>query len=395
MSPDQLPFYGVYYDKNGQPRSLLTGEVVDSTKVDRVPFMGRFLDENRVIHDLSEISGGGGGGDDILPKDNVFTGANTFEKNVVGPEQDLGDPDLNEQWFTTVALMQQGLSEKPDLTQFDGGAAGDILTRVDASGWSWKTPEFATNEWVNQTISTALENKDPIVATVASASTILFNFSEDGQTFNFLGGTFGWFATHEHFGVITISAQVAIPFVTGRLLILDITDENNPTLTTKSINPSMTFSANEFVVGNMYRERNSAGGFDNVVYVFGGGIYTTAKPERIEYGLGGEIDTGKNWIDGRPIYTNVWHINEPFSVAGTSSAHSWAIADIAEIITIDAWCHGADTDRWPLPYINAEDPTVSLGMSWDFESILLSRGANFIDEPTDAYAIITYIKATD
>lgn len=173
----------------------------------------------------------------------------------------LDDEGTAKSLLTGAAVAQQKVMQEPFYGVF-----------IDENGERHSIEELGgggvTKGEVEDMIDAALEHKDAIIAAVASASTILFSFSEDGGSFNFLGGSFGWFATHEHFGVVTISAQLEIPFVTGRLIMLDITNENNPTLTTKSINPSMTFEDNEFVIGNMYRDGQS-----NVVYIYGGGFY--------------------------------------------------------------------------------------------------------------------------
>lgn len=176
----------------------------------------------------------------------------------------LDDDGVARSLLTGAVVSDSKIMREPFYGKFydENGVIHDI-SELSGGGGGGVTPAQ-----VQEMIDAALVNKDPIVATVASASTILFDFSEDGATFNFLGGTFAWCATHEHFGVVTISAQIGIPFVTGRLLILDISDESSPTLATKPIGPSMTFNPNEFVVGSMYREREQ-----NVVYVFGGGEY--------------------------------------------------------------------------------------------------------------------------
>lgn len=61
--PNMTPFLGVYFDKDGHTRSLLTGDIVDTTATKMHPFLGRFLDENGEVHDISELSTGGGGVD--------------------------------------------------------------------------------------------------------------------------------------------------------------------------------------------------------------------------------------------------------------------------------------------------------------------------------------------
>lgn len=173
--------------------------------------------------------------------------------------------------INNAAIAKSQLKQEPFLGVFeDTDGSLHSITELGGGGGGM------TPEEVQVLIDAALEHKDPIVAAVASASTILFQFSEDGQTFSFLGGTFGWFATHEHYGVVTVSSQIDIPFTTGRLLILDISEETNPRITTKPLSPSITFADNEFVIGNMYREgtTNSV----NVVYVYGGGLYRFGDP---------------------------------------------------------------------------------------------------------------------
>lgn len=192
---------------------------------------------------------------------------------------------MNEQPFYGVYLDKAGNAkrllngqavENSQITQmpFNGNfydVDGSIHNIMDLSGGGGGG---MTPAQVQALIDASLEHKDPIIAAVASASTVLFRFSEDGQTFSFLGGTFGWFATHEHYGVVTISAAIDIPFVTGRLVILDVSNPNNPILTTKPLAPSMTFSDNEFAVGNMYREDTV-----NVVYIYGAGTYKYGETE--------------------------------------------------------------------------------------------------------------------
>lgn len=113
------------------------------------------------------------------------------------------------------------------------------------------------------------EVTEPLVATVASAGTVLFQFSEDGEEFSFTGGSFAWFASHRHYGVFTAGGAFSIPYVAGRAIVLDISNPSAPDISFVPVSPGMTFTKDQYVIGNTFNS-----GTTKIVQVYGGGYYT-------------------------------------------------------------------------------------------------------------------------
>lgn len=142
--------------------------------------------------------------------------------------------------------------------------SGTVLTFTSAEG--------AQSIDLAGIIPEPVEPVEPLVATVASASTVLFKFSDDGSTFSFTGGSFGWFASHSHFGVFTAGPQIDIPFQSGRMFVLDISNPDAPNITTMAVSPSMTFTNDQYVIGNMWNDGSNP--VVRKVQVYGAGEYS-------------------------------------------------------------------------------------------------------------------------
>lgn len=115
---------------------------------------------------------------------------------------------------------------------------------------------------------------EPSIAVLAPATTILFEFSEDGATFSFTGGSFGWFATHGHKGIFTTSAKIDISYVSGSVIVMDLTNPDNPSFPRLPVSSAMVITNNQYVVGTMYTTREVAGG--SLIYnvtMLGAGTY--------------------------------------------------------------------------------------------------------------------------
>lgn len=112
----------------------------------------------------------------------------------------------------------------------------------------------------------------PLIATVCPATTVNFAFSEDGSTFSFTGGTFLYLSAKNNFGVVTLGAAINVPYVTGRVLVMDVSNPDAPNITSRSISPSMTFADNEYVIGNFFNFNTSP--ITQTATVYGSGAYT-------------------------------------------------------------------------------------------------------------------------
>lgn len=111
-----------------------------------------------------------------------------------------------------------------------------------------------------------------IVATVCPATTVNFAFSEDGTTFSFTGGTFLWLSTDNKYGVVTIGAAINVPYVPGRILVMDVSNPDAVSIVARSINPAITFAENEVVIGNFFNYNTNP--IIQTATVYGSGAYT-------------------------------------------------------------------------------------------------------------------------
>lgn len=116
------------------------------------------------------------------------------------------------------------------------------------------------------------EQIPPLVATICPISTVTFQFSEDGSTFSFTGGTYFWMASKGNYGVATFGAQFDIPYITGRVFVLNVTDPNAATVSSRSLNSGTVFNENEYVIGNMFNYNTNP--VTQTVTIYGSGAYT-------------------------------------------------------------------------------------------------------------------------
>lgn len=112
----------------------------------------------------------------------------------------------------------------------------------------------------------------PLVATVCPVSTVNFAFSEDGSTFSFTGGTFLWVSADNKYGVVTLGAAINVPYVAGRILVMDVSNPDAPSIVARSINPAITFAENEVVIGNFFNYNTNP--VTQTATVYGSGAYT-------------------------------------------------------------------------------------------------------------------------
>lgn len=112
---------------------------------------------------------------------------------------------------------------------------------------------------------------EPIVATICPATTVVFAFSEDGSTFSFTGGTFTYLSSKGAYGQAVFGAQINIPYVTGRVIILNLANPSAPTATSRS-SQNLVLEDTELVIGNMFNIGTNP--LTRVVTVYGAGVYT-------------------------------------------------------------------------------------------------------------------------
>lgn len=147
------------------------------------------------------------------------------------------------------------------------------------------------NKQNDQVASVTLPDQiKPLVATLCPATTVSFMFSEDGTTFSFTGGTFLWMSSKEEYGITTFSAQINIPYVTGRVIVLNVSNPDNPTVTTRPVNTAISFSDGEYVIGNMFNYNTNPR--TQTVTVYGSGTYSWSSIVGHHEAYGSIADTG-------------------------------------------------------------------------------------------------------
>lgn len=106
-----------------------------------------------------------------------------------------------------------------------------------------------------------------------------------------------------------------------------------------------------------------------------------------------EINTGKKWIDGKPIYRTVFEYGTLPNAAGVSKNHN--IINIDKIIHQEAIANNSEGMTYSLPHVAAPNmgSGMTMAMRTDKTNVYVYCSSNMTSYT--AYFIIEYTKITD
>lgn len=127
---------------------------------------------------------------------------------------------------------------------------------------------------------------------------------------------------------------------------------------------------------------------DGSKYLDGNGSFSTPA-SGVNYSTS-EQDTGKKWLNEKPIYSKTI----PFTNVSKSGTVSFNIANVDEIFLISAKCSNSS----PIPYVHGSAPTNNVGGFFDISAYDCGwafRSGNDAPATLSGFFIVEYTKTTD
>lgn len=116
--------------------------------------------------------------------------------------------------------------------------------------------------------------------------------------------------------------------------------------------------------------------------MFGGGDYSTS-----------EVETGKYWIDMKPVYRKVVNLGALPNGAVKDVAHDISNLDTIVSVSCCAYAPSADTFM-PIPFVTVDSTAAQVRVTISKTAINIQTGTNRNAFST-AHAILEYTKTTD